>query len=419
MLQATAKGRPRLSARPLGSAGNFVAVLSVDLAYKDYADIGAVVLRQSQGAVQCDLVRIPLTGVASPDALAGFLDRFCVQAGIRVLLLDGPQGWKAKENGLIHSRRCERELNTPAKTGEPESVKPANYMKFVLFSIAVFDALACRGWQRLASVGSALAPEARILIESFPLSAWRVLRIDALPAKAKAKPADIERRLTKLQELFPLRLTGTPTHDELQALVAGLAGLAFERNDWKHCAVSGVPPLVEEHRWREGFILNATDPMPDALSRSHKMKRIAKLACFVLLGFMVAAVIYSLLVFGVLEPIRSGSGRSPEAYLGMAFQVMMPVALFLGSSLTGYLSGPHLRTWFGLIVVSPGLYPSLFMITVNVVMVYMVKDTSLSFTHGMFLLGVFLSWFLSSWAGVWLGCFVRSRRNGNRTNRCA
>jgi hypothetical protein len=54
------------------------------------------------------------------------------------------------------------------------------------------------------------------------------------------------------------------------------------------------------------------------------MKRIAKLACFVLLGFMVAAVIYWLLVFGVLETIRSRSGRSPEAYLGMAFQIMMP-----------------------------------------------------------------------------------------------
>jgi len=102
------------------------------------------------------------------------------------------------------------------------------------------------------------------------------------------------------------------------------------------------------------------------------MKRIAKLACFVLLGSMVAAVIYWLLAFGVLEAIRSRFGRSPEAYLGVAFQVMMPVALFLGSSLTGYLSRPHLRTWFGLIVVSPGLYPSLFMITVNVVMVYIV-----------------------------------------------
>jgi hypothetical protein len=148
------------------------------------------------------------------------------------------------------------------------------------------------------------------------------------------------------------------------------------------------------------------------------MKRIGKLACFVLLGSMVAAVIYWMLLFGVLEPIRSRSGRSPEAYLGVAFGVMMPVAFFLGSSLTGYLSRFHLRTWFGLIVVSPGLYPSLFMITVNVVMVYIVKDASLPFTDSVVLLGVFLSWFLSSWAGVWLGCFLRSRRNENRTSGC-
>ena len=63
------------------------------------------------------------------------------------------------------------------------------------------------------------------------------------------------------------------------------------------------------------------------------MKRIAKHACFALLGFMVATVIYWLLL-GVLEPIRYLSGGSPESYTGVAFSVVVPIALFLGSSLT-------------------------------------------------------------------------------------
>jgi hypothetical protein len=63
------------------------------------------------------------------------------------------------------------------------------------------------------------------------------------------------------------------------------------------------------------------------------MKRIAKLACFALLGFMVATVIYWVLL-DVLEPICSRSGGSPESYTGVAFSVVVPVALFLGSSLT-------------------------------------------------------------------------------------
>ena len=93
------------------------------------------------------------------------------------------------------------------------------------------------------------------------------------------------------------------------------------------------------------------------------MKRMARLAGFSLLGSVVAGVIYWLLAFGVLEAIRSRSGHSPESYLGVAFLVMMPVALFLGSGLTGYLSRPHLRTRFGLVSVTPGLYLSLVFLT--------------------------------------------------------
>jgi hypothetical protein len=140
------------------------------------------------------------------------------------------------------------------------------------------------------------------------------------------------------------------------------------------------------------------------------MKRIAKLAGFTLLGFVIAAVVYWLLAFGVLEAIRSRSGRSPESYLDVAFLVMMPVALFLGSSFTGYLGRPHLRTRFGLIGVTPGLYLSLVFIIMNFAM------AESDFAISMLLPG--LLWFLISWAGVGLGCFVRSRKNGNRTNGC-
>lgn len=91
------------------------------------------------------------------------------------------------------------------------SVKPANYSAFVRFSIAVYDALETRGWERLSKVGVALGPARRVLIESFPLSAWRSLGIAPLPAKRKARSADLGDRLAKLEKLFPLRLFG-PTN---------------------------------------------------------------------------------------------------------------------------------------------------------------------------------------------------------------
>jgi hypothetical protein len=47
-----------------------------------------------------------------------------------------------------------------------------------------------------------------------------------------------------------------PTHDQLQAIVSGLAGLAIESNRWSDCAVEGVPPVFEGGHWREGYIVN-------------------------------------------------------------------------------------------------------------------------------------------------------------------
>ena len=80
-----------------------MAVLSVDLAYRSYADVGAVVLEGGYGFTECELLRLPLTSAPSPDALANYLDEVCVRKGIHLLLLDGLQGWKAKDNGLAHS----------------------------------------------------------------------------------------------------------------------------------------------------------------------------------------------------------------------------------------------------------------------------------------------------------------------------
>lgn len=235
-----------------------MAVLSVDLAYKSYADIGAVVLRQHRDHVCGELVTIPLRGIPQASDLAAYLNQYCVNAGIRVLLLDGPQAWKADDSALLHSRKCERELNTPAKTGLPNTVKPANYLAFVAFSIQVFDSLCAAGWERLLSVPAEIKPSTRVVIESFPLSAWRALNIKGLPAKKKTKPQDLGSRLRALNSVVPLHLSGEPTHDELQALVSGLAGLAIENNDWAVCAASGTAAFISGTTWREGFIVNAT-----------------------------------------------------------------------------------------------------------------------------------------------------------------
>ena len=243
-----------------------MAILSVDLAYQRYSDIGLVVLDRDGGKIRCTTIKIPLEGGPLPGRLAEFIDAQSHKRGIETVLLDGPQGWKAENNGLIHSRVCERELNTPAKTGLPETVKPANYRPFVMFSIAVFDALTTLGWKRLLTTHPVRRNKA--VIESFPLSAWRSLALSPLPAKSKTKPADITSRLASLEEVVPLSISGTPTHDELQAIVSGLAGLAFECGQSQQCALAGISPSFEDGHWREGFIVNPTRLSCGALSNT-------------------------------------------------------------------------------------------------------------------------------------------------------
>jgi hypothetical protein len=233
-----------------------MTILSIDLAYKRYTDVGAIVLEQSEDAIRCEQLNLQLSGAPSAERLADRLDVICRQKNIRLILFDGPQGWKAPKNGLIHSRCCERELNTPAKTGEPFVVKPTNYCDFVKFSIATYDFLADRGWSRLPKVGVLFEDANRWLVESFPYSAWRRLGIIPLRSKAKSKADDITKRLEALRQVFPIEVNFIPSHDELQAIVAGLSGLAIERGDWQSCIVSGRAPSFEDNYWREGFIVN-------------------------------------------------------------------------------------------------------------------------------------------------------------------
>ena len=51
-----------------------------------------------------------------------------------------------------------------------------------------------------------------------------------------------------------------PNHDELQAVVSGLAGVYLERGDWSRCEVVGEPPFELDGSWREGVIVNALRP---------------------------------------------------------------------------------------------------------------------------------------------------------------
>ncbi len=207
-----------------------LTVLSIDLARKSYADVGVCSVRFADSQIEVAPIRLPVLGLCGkpmPDALAEAVARFAELLGARLILIDGPQAWKSPDNGLLHARVCKKRLATQGKTGLPGFTKPSNYAPFISFAIDLFDQLAELGWPHLREE-SALTSSSRFALGSFPTSAWRSLGFKPLPGKTNTPAGVVKAKLVELSSLFSISAPRNITHDELQALIAGLAGIAVE-----------------------------------------------------------------------------------------------------------------------------------------------------------------------------------------------
>jgi hypothetical protein len=243
-------------------------VLSVDLACRSWSDLGVVLLEQKGPLIACDIIRWNDPYPPPVVELALRLNALCRERGAGVLMLDGPQAWKSDDNGQAFSRVAERALNTPAKMGLPGSVLPGTYERFVGYCLALYDALGRLGWQRLATREQPEGGRSKILVESYPHAAWKSLGIPPLPAKRKCRVSQLAEAYAALTALLPIVTSQPPNHDQLQAIVGGLPGLALEGRKAGECTeadhrkaglrtatrIVGQPPRREGGHWREGFI---------------------------------------------------------------------------------------------------------------------------------------------------------------------
>lgn len=232
-------------------------ILSVDLAYVRYTDIGVALLDHTTHRI--DFLDIPLTGTPDPLRLAEWLVTVADDQGVAGLCIDGPLGWKAPGTDSPHCRRSERLVRAPGKTGlPPDGVKPATYLAFTRFSIALFERLTMTDGFALPGQTDAPAEAlagARFVTESFPTAAWRALGLPPLMAKGKARPALVAEAAQRLAHHTGYTLSRAPSHDELQAATGGLAGVAWARGAHEAVQLAGDPPFRLDGCWREGYIM--------------------------------------------------------------------------------------------------------------------------------------------------------------------
>ena len=255
-----------------------MTIVSVDLASRRYRDIGIAILKGVPTSVRVELVQPHEQGLNGTPDVHRFV-RLCTelaaQAAADLILIDGPQGWRASSSEFEHMRVCERCTKTPGKTGIPEVVKPASWTRMARFSIEVFDALEAAGWPRF----SARWPMRRAAVETFPTHAWRTLGLASLPGKnRRGTKLTVWARL--LSNSVGVKWPRQPSHDELQAVVAGVGGLTLQHSGLTACDIHGYEPFREAGSWREGYILSPREPANRRLHPTAATSLQASSKCF-------------------------------------------------------------------------------------------------------------------------------------------
>ncbi len=225
----------------------------------DYRDIGVALVTYDDTGAQESLtaraVDVPLSGRPSVAALASWLRDMVELHDARCLCIDGPLGWRSPDTDSPHCRRSERAVRAPGKTGlPPDGVKPRTYLGFTTFSIALFEAFLTSAEWALPGDPNA-AHTARVVTESFPTAAWRALGLSPLMAKGRASVADVQDAGARLQTRTGITLEQVRTHDQLQAVVGGIAGAWWVAGRTGQVQLAGDPPFRLDGSWREGYIM--------------------------------------------------------------------------------------------------------------------------------------------------------------------
>ena len=226
----------------------------------DYRDIGVALVTYDDGGGKHDSLTarafdVPLSGRPSVAALASWLREMVETHDVRCLCIDGPLGWRSPDTDSPHCRLSERAVRAPGKTGlPPDGVKPRTYLGFTTFSIALFESfLSSADW---ALPGDpAAVPTARVVTESFPTAGWRALGLSPLMAKGRASVVDVQDAGVRLQARTGITLEQVRTHDQLQAVVGGIAGAWWAAGRTSHVQLAGAAPFRLDGSWREGYIM--------------------------------------------------------------------------------------------------------------------------------------------------------------------
>lgn len=287
------------------------AVLGVDLASASWAANGSALIEWSRDRrrvtrVEAGVAAWPQREPIDARAMAVAIDACARRHGVRVVAIDGPHAWRDAARGVESpgvGRWSEYLVRAQGKTGVCGRAYPRTQLAWTAFSIAVFDALLEHPDVRLAEPEDVATPErpfaadpgdapvlpapadaghesprqapadaggasvrgGYVVCETYPTATWRAAGLTPLPAKSR-RP-DVRAFYRRLADAFALPPCDVDGHDDLQAVVAALAGVGVAggptRGDWRGhpCRVDGDGVRVEGGIWVASPLVSGTVPI--------------------------------------------------------------------------------------------------------------------------------------------------------------
>lgn len=251
------------------------SVLGIDLASRRWSDNGTAILRFSGGttpaweSLQYGCLSWPGAEI-DPVIMSERILSAVSDQGIRVVCLDGPQGWREpgapQRKGV--GRVCEYQTKCQGKTGEYGQAYPRTQKGWIHFCTQVFAHLRDSGRAVVANDVGLVADRSLDdgqfwILETFPTASWRQSGLTPLPAKSRVgrKPEQMLTFVESLRERFhlPNLIPWTGTHDDLQAIVTALPAVGLLQGPCRVSALGKPGWLVPEDterpgHWVEGLI---------------------------------------------------------------------------------------------------------------------------------------------------------------------
>jgi hypothetical protein len=264
------------------------SVLGIDMACS-WKSLGSAILQFSNCEfTNCETGVLNSSGkICDPLSVATEINRIALSSGCSAVAIDGPHAWRDPySNRPFVGRLCEKETRTPGKTGTFNTSYPGTWLRWINFSIEVFDYLLSTPHCTLANdptIQDAKPPKyGYFLLECFPTSTWRSCGLAPLKGHRISR-AEIIAHAEQLRTIYKLPKSCVINHhDHLQAIVSALpaAGLlggpctAVARGEQaKTCTVQGYPNHLVE-----GLIWDAV-PIDGPLAQAQCIKMVKTSTC--------------------------------------------------------------------------------------------------------------------------------------------